>query len=196
MNKIYFIFLLILTSTILNAQSQKDYLKAYTDKGNSIIGFQTSGQVRGRFNSRITNVESSLMPSISYQYNIINRLSIGGSLGTDLRMRYSGGSRETMDFRAPSVNTKIVVQYYPFKSNGIFIEYALVRNFYFTRGRIIQNMHAEISPGYTFMVGKNKNIAVDLKVNILYKNGTFFLMSNTAVGVKTPLMIAKKKQGI
>jgi len=93
-----------------------------------------------------------------------------------LRIRLRNDFQEIMP-QSIKGSVKVFVQYYPFKSNGIFIEGAFVRHFnVFNRFSVYRYSFAEFNPGYTIMIGKNRNIALDIKVPIFYYKKDFFIM--------------------
>ena len=65
-------------------------------------------------------IDMYLTPAIKYQYNIINRLSIGGKLSSSLMYNLNNTTEINM-MTNESVAASVIVQYYPFK-NGFSVE--------------------------------------------------------------------------
>ena len=59
---------------------------------------------------------------------------------------------------------------------------------------IDKNFRLDFHPGYTFVIGKNRNIGLDIKMMMFDKNrGLHNFVGRPTVGVKIPLGKAKKQ---
>jgi len=196
MNKIVIICTLLIFSLSAFAQSQKELLPSFTEKGKSYLGFDMGfdGGAAGGEN-RLT-LSLGLKPAVSYQYNLLNRLSVGGKIASTTRLNYDSFSGGDAINSSQSVSGSVYTRYYPFKTNGFFVEGEYIHELNFLRNTRTQHVQKfGINPGYSFMVGKNKNIALDLKMNITYQPNQFGffngIIPTPTIGMKVPIGKAK-----
>lgn len=197
MNKIVLICTLLIFSLSAFAQTQRELIPGFTEKGKSYLGFDL-GLITGASGQFGTSAVYglSLKPTVSYQYNVLNRLAVGGKISNTSLLQFRSPTGERGLNHYQSLSASISARYYPLRNKGFFIEGEYIREVNFlpnTRNQHVQKFG--LSPGYTFIVGKNKNIALDLKMNITYQpNQRGFLsglIPTPTIGVKIPL--GKKK---
>lgn len=193
MKKIALISILLIVSLSAFAQGQKTLLPRFTAKGKSYFGIDLGRVLKtSSYNlSRETIFGFSLTPALNYQYNVINRLAVGGKIASTMRFRHQalrriGQPRSNLE----TLNVSVFARYYPFSKKGYFIEgdYILERNFLLSE--YVQKVG--VNPGYSFVIGRNRNFALDLKMNINYKGRQFRFMDGVffipTIGFKLPLV--------
>lgn len=197
MNKIILICALLIFTLSAFAQTQRELLPSFTEKGKSYFGFDLglSGSRGVGATGRPFVTYLMTKPAISYQYNVLNRLSVGGRISNTTHMWFRNEFGQPSFNNAQTLGGSVFARYYLFKNNGFFIEGEYINEVNFlpnTRSQHVQKVG--FNPGYTFIVGKNKNIALDLKLNITSQlnRGSFrgIIMTPT-IGFKVPL--GKKK---
>jgi len=165
MKNLFITSLFILITQLLVAQSQKEFLKSYTAKGKSQIGVGLSFDFRGSIQNSVS-MNLGFQPKVSYHYNLFNRLTLGGGVGGDFNFQLRTDLSELDSWFRENYNTSIYLMYYPFKSNGIFLEGELQVSAYTINNDGIRfDRTSFINPGYTIMIGKQNQIALDIKAN-------------------------------
>lgn len=196
MNKVILTLSLLIFAFCVSAQTQKEALKSFNQKGNSYLGFDLGFRGGGTTTNNFSAFVLNFIPAINYQYNITNRLSIGGSVSNDLHLNYRSDEENIGVLQ--SLGASVKVRYYPFKSNGFFVEGEYGNQVRFFPNTRPQRTHkVALSPGYTFMVGKNRNLALDLKMSSIYLEGRRIFQVGYShvptIGLRVPIGKARLK---
>lgn len=165
MKNVSLIFLFVLFFVSLGAQSQKEALQNYTARGTAYLGLEGRPTAMGFLKYGRGGISLKLPTRVKFQYNLMNRLTIAGGIGALVRTSTYYNGVTWRNWISERFNTSVYVQYYPFKSNGLFVEGELTSylNGLGVRGPIRPYHQLSLNPGYTIMVGKNKRIALELK---------------------------------
>lgn len=174
---------LIFSITISYSQSQREALQSFNQKGKTYLGGEIGAL--GNFFSFPESYRLNINSSVSIQHNILNRLSVGGGIFSESYFSHSERRRPLVNTFYQNIGVGVSLRYSPFKSNGFFIEGQYKHLFYLNPD--IRNFgRIGFSPGYTLMVGKKRNIALDMKLNTSLTNGRFQIHPPT-LGVRIPL---------
>jgi len=206
MNKFILVITFLIFSLSTFAQTYQESFSTYTEKGKSYLGFDLGYDARLSFGPNGSRVASyKFRPGLSYQYNVMNRLSIGGKISntTRLNSRNSIAGVGRGFFKdMQSIGGSIFVRYYPFKRNGFFVEGEYIQELNFS-ANTNNPKHVQkfaLNPGYTFMIGKNKNIALDLKMNLTYQPNEYGFLGGfipiPTIGTKIPIGKSKMQRPI
>ncbi len=188
MKKLLLLSVAIFLTITSFSQSQKERLKTFTNKGNSSLGVELSTRTSGVLGSVFNVLGARLNPGIKYRYNVGNRFSIGGGLSTEIGRTSQRVSEEFVTTKAARFGASFLLQYYPFKKNGFYIETEFKNELRISHVAIDTQFDIGFHPGYTFVVGKNRNIGLDIKMNMFHKNrGLHNFPGRPTVGVKIPL---------
>jgi len=188
MKKCNLIIFLLFLSVFLFAQNQKSGLSTLNKRGSSfiVIGglLNTSGHARPNHFALYVKGKSIVW----YQYNLINRLSIGGGIGTEFRYLFKTSEAIETQYRK-NLDLSVFVNYHPFKSNGIFLEGEFTRKFAKFENSIRSiSTSLSVNPGYTFMIGKNRRMALDLKTKIYLRGNIAYMPFNSLIiSLKIPI---------
>jgi len=168
-----------------------------TSKGNLFLGVELgmngSSYIRPNGSDR---ANFYLRPSINLQYNILNRLSVVGGVYSNRNIANSSGNNSNSGFDS-DIGLFASLRYYPFKSNGFFVEGGFRNEFNFDFNDDDDNdfdnldvdFYHVFNPGYSFMIGKNKNVGFDVKLPFFIIDGrldSFSLIHLPTVGIKIP----------
>lgn len=194
MKKLLLIFIGLALTFSVFSQSQKELLSTFTKKGNSYLGVELSTNTSGVIGSGFNILGARLSPAVKYQYNVTNRFSIGAGLSTEIRSVNQRIDGEDVNTKALRVGASVLLQYYPFRKNGFYIETEFRNESNLLKDGIDKNFRLGFHPGYTFIVGKNKNIGLDIKMNMFDVNrGLHNFPGRPTVGVKIPLGNSRKQ---
>lgn len=194
MKNLLLIFIALTLTSSVFSQSQKERLSAFTNKGNSYLGFELSTRTSGVLGSAFNVVGMRLSPAVKYQYQVANRFSLGASLSTEIRPTGQRVNGENVNNKSLRVGASFLLQYYPFKKNGFYIETEFKNESNFLVDGIDQNFRLGFHPGYTFVVGKNRNVGLDIKMTMFDKNrGLHNFVGRPTIGLKIPLGNARKQ---
>lgn len=191
MKNVQYIFLLLLFSISMQAQSQKEAFVSYSARGNSFIGIEGSPKIMGFFKQGRSSIRLEMPTRVKYQYNLLNRLTIAGGIGAEIYASMYANGVQKRNVVSQRYNASIYVQYYPFKSIGLFLEGEFTGNFNDLQNFANSYLQVNLNPGYTIMIGKKKQTALELKAKIYYdhRNREVLVDANDriSVGVKIPL---------
>lgn len=197
MNKIVLICTLLIFTLSAFAQTQRELIPGFTEKGKSYLGFDLGlhGSGGQSATGEVIPLSLTTKSAISYQYNVLNRLSIGGRISNTTSMQFRNNLGQPSFNSFQTIGGSVFARYYVFKNKGFFLEGEYINEVNFlpnTRAQHVQKIG--FSPGYTFIIGKKKNIALDLKMNFTSQinRGSFRgIVMTPTIGLKIPL--GKKK---
>jgi len=185
---------LIFSISLSYSQSQKEALRSFNEKGKTY--FSTELDFIMNFTSiRNRGAVLSLTPKIGVHHNVLDRLSIGANIkaGTSLSMDLNRNVR-SFNSSNNSLGFELSARYYPFKKNGFFVEGAMDNRLFFYKDPRLAELGdkyysaLKFSPGYTFMIGQNKKVALDIKLGLI--STTFRginILDAPSIGLKIPL---------
>lgn len=194
MKNLLLIFIALTLTSSVFSQSQKERLSTFTKKGNSYLGVELSTNTSGVLGSTFNILGARLSPAVKYQYQVANRFSIGAGLSTEIKSVNHRVDGENVNTKALSIGASVLLQYYPFRKNGFYFETEFKNESNILHEGIDKNFRLGFHPGYTFVIGKNRNIGLDVKMTMFDKNrGLHNFAGRPTIGVKVPLGNARKQ---